>query len=165
VSNQERHKQWQHLSDSRKRCSCRYWACGVFDSEKGFERRSIGETTLERAKAVLRLRVKTGSRTATLPDHGTRIKDAVEDFMAYTADGGARESTLRKYQTLLDQLQAYADWNGLHYVHELNQDAVLEFRRAWEIEDAGYKRSAVNENQTPLALVGYWHLSPLAVNG
>src|SRR5215469_3972083 len=84
-------KQWQHLSDSRKRCTCPYWACGVFDPAKGFERRSTGETALQRAKAVLRLRVESGNRSAFLPDQGTRIKAAIEDFIAYTRDGGARE--------------------------------------------------------------------------
>jgi len=36
--------------------------------------------------------------------------------MDYTKDGGARASTLAKYQTIMDQLQAFADWKGLRYL-------------------------------------------------
>jgi integrase len=70
--------------------------------------------------------------------------------MDYTKDGGARASTLAKYQTIMDQLQAFADWKGLRYVQELRQDAVMEFRRAWEDADAGYKRSREKTPGVPL---------------
>jgi site-specific recombinase XerD len=122
----------------------------VHDRAEGFKRKSTGEISLERAKAVVKLRLETGNRTATLPDHGTPIKDAIDDFMAYTKDGGARPPTLAKYQTLMDQLQAFADWKGLRYLQELNQDAVMEFRRAWEAPDAGYKRAREKRPGVPL---------------
>jgi integrase/recombinase XerD len=142
-------KLWQQLSDSRKRCTCPYWSCGVHDHAEGFQRRSTGEISLDRAKAVVRLRVETGSRTATLPIQGTAIKEGIDDFMEYTRDGGSRQSTLLKYQTLMDQLQAFADWKGFRYLHELNQEAVMEFRRSWEDPDAGYKRGITMKDGRP----------------
>jgi integrase len=42
----------------------------------------------------------------------------------------------------MEQLQAFADWRGFRYVHELGQEATMEFRRAWEDEKAGYKLGA-----------------------
>jgi hypothetical protein len=126
------------------------WFCGVFDAEKGFERRSSGESTLDRAKAVLRLRVESGSQSATLPGEGIPISEALDDFMQLTRDGGARESSIKKYRTLMDQLQAFADWKGFRFLDELDQDGVLEFRRAWEDPNAGYKRSAVREDGRPM---------------
>ena len=133
-------KPWEQLSDSRKRCACAYWSLGIHDRAKGFERKSTGETSLELAKDVVKLRLDTGNRAAVLPDQGKPVKEAIEDFMQATRDGGVRQSTLSKYQTLMDQLQAFADWKGLRYVQELTQDATMEFRRAWEDEQAGYKR-------------------------
>jgi site-specific recombinase XerD len=141
--------EWQPL-DGRKRCSCPYWSCGVHDRAEGFKRKSTGEISLDRAKAVVKLRLETGNRTAALPDEGTLIKDAIAEYMDYTKDGGAEESTLRKYQTIMDQLQAFADWKGLRYVQELGQDAVMEFRRAWEDADAGYKRGRERTPGVPL---------------
>ncbi len=138
------------LTDNRKRCSCPYWSCGIHDRAEGFKRRSTGEVSLERAKAVVKYRLKTGNRTAVLPDEGKPISEAIEDFMQYTRDGNAKPSTLTKYQTLMDQLQAFADWKGLRYVQELNQDAVLEFRKAWEDENAGYKRGREKRPGVPL---------------
>jgi integrase/recombinase XerD len=143
-------KEWEQLSDSRKRCSCPYWSCGVHDRAEGFQRKATGQISLERAKAVVKLRLETGNRSAVLPDQGTPIKDSIADFMQFTKDGGARESSLSKYQTLMDQLQAFADWKGFRYVHELNQDAVMEFRRAWEDSDAGYKRGRERTEGVPL---------------
>lgn len=145
--------QWQQLSDSRKRCSCAYWSCGVHSRTgdfKGFKRFTTGEVSLERAREVVKLRLETGNRAAVLPDEGKPINEAIEDFMQFTRDGAAKSSTLRKYQTLMDQLQAYADWKGLRHAQELNQDAVLEFRKAWEDEDAGYKRGRERKPGVPL---------------
>ena len=53
------------------------------------------------------------------------------------SDSWAAQRSPAKYQTLMDQLQAFADWKGFQYLHELNQNAVIEFRRAWEDPYAG----------------------------
>jgi hypothetical protein len=79
--------EWQQLSDSRKRCSCPYWSCGVHDRAEGFRRKSTGEVSKERAEAVVKLRPETGNRTAILPTQGTPISDAIIDFMDYTRAG------------------------------------------------------------------------------
>ena len=124
--------EWQPISDSRKRCTCLYWSCGVHYRGEEFRRRSTGEASLELAKAVVRLRLATGRPTATLPVSvdGTPINEAIADFMWATADGGAQQSTLAKYRALMRQLQAFADWKGFVSVRELDQTAVLEFRRS-----------------------------------
>jgi integrase len=141
--------EWQPL-DNRKRCNCPYWSCGVHDRQEGFQRRSTAETSVDRAREVVRLRLESGNRRATLPDHGTPIKDAISDFIQFTKDGGAEQSTLAKYQTLMDQLQAFADWKGYRYLHELDRDAVEEFRRSWEDPTAGYKQNRLNRYGRPL---------------
>ena len=134
--------EWQQISDSRKRCACLYWSCGVHGRGEVFKRRSTGETSLERAKELVRLRLTTGTRTLTLDSgKGTPINEAIADFMLATADGGAQQSTLAKYKALMQQLRAFTDWKGFVSVRELDQTAVLEFRRSWEDANAGYKRA------------------------
>jgi hypothetical protein len=103
--------EWETL-DRRKRCACPYWSCGVHGRAEGFKRKSTGEISQDRAKAVVKLRLETGNRTAALPGQGTPIKDAIADFVDFIVDRGARESTLAKYRTLMDQLQAFADWKS-----------------------------------------------------
>src|ERR1019366_857 len=143
--------EWQQLGDKRKRCACPYWSCGVHDPTEGFKRRSTSENSAERAKAVVKLRLETGNRLATLPTAtGTPITDAVADFMAFTKEGGARPSTLLKYQTLMEQLQAFSAWKGFKYAHELGQDAVIEFRKSWEDPKAGYKAARTRKDGSPL---------------
>jgi site-specific recombinase XerD len=74
----------------------------------------------------------------------TPVATAIAEFIAYTKDGGSKDSTLSKYQTLMDQLQAFADWKGYRYIQEFDQDAVKEFRNSWEDAKAGYKRLHLN---------------------
>lgn len=144
-------KEWQQIGDSRKRCSCLYWSCGVHGRGEGFKRRSTGEASADRAKDVVRLRLETGKQTATLePSRGTPVNLAIAEFMKYTADGGVKQSTLTKYKGFMQQLQAFADWKGITSVSELDQTAVLEFRRAWEDKDAGYKRGRERTEGVPL---------------
>jgi site-specific recombinase XerD len=144
-------KEWDVLSDKRKRCACPYWSCGKHAKGEKFKRVTTGENTLEKATEVVTLRLETGNRTAVLPTTGTPISEAVADFVAYTKDGGARESTLKKYQALLDQLSAFAEWKGFRFLHELANDApVMEFRRSWEDADAGYKQGRTRKDGRPL---------------
>jgi site-specific recombinase XerD len=141
--------EWQALTDNRKRCSCPYWSCGVHDRAEGFKRKATGEASLERAKGVVVLRLETGNASARL-ESGKPISDAITDFMDYTRDGGASDTTINKYKTLMDQLQAFADWKGYRYLQELTQDAILEFRRAWEDPDVGYKQGRKTKDGRPL---------------
>ncbi|MGD0774841.1 MAG: tyrosine-type recombinase/integrase [Candidatus Solibacter sp.] len=144
-------KPWQQLTDKRKRCACPYWSCGVHGRGEKFDRKSTGENTLERARDTVKLRLETSKPTASLPTgNGKPIGDAVADFMSFTREGGAVESTLKKYKALMDQLQAFSDWKGFRFVHELGQDAVMEFRRSWEEADAGYKQGRTSKDGRPL---------------
>jgi integrase/recombinase XerD len=143
-------KEWQQISDSRKRCACLYWSCGIHGRGEGFKRRSTGESSAERAKDVVRLRLETAKPSATLEVDGTPVRESIAEFMKYTQDGGVEQSTLAKYRTLMQQLQAFADWKGMRCIRELDQANVLEFRRAWEDANAGYKRGAQRTDGVPL---------------
>ena len=96
----------------------------MHDRAEGFKRKSTGEISLERAKAVVTLRIETGHHAATLPDVGIPISEAIADFMEFTTQGGATESTMAKYQTLMDQIQAFAEWKGFRYDHARHPTSV-----------------------------------------
>jgi hypothetical protein len=53
-------------------------------------------------------------------------------------------------------LQAFADWKGFRDLRELNQDVTIEFRRAWEDANAGYKRGYEKSPGVPR-----WHSNSL----
>lgn len=142
--------EWTQL-DGRQRCSCPFWVLGVLFDDKGHQRRSTGESSLDQANALVLHWLSTGS-TATKPADPNRIRvvDAIAEFMTYEEkDREAKESTLKKYRTLMDQLHAFADWKGYRYIQELGHDAVLEFRRSWE-DDAGYKLNRKRKDGRPL---------------
>lgn len=96
----------------------------MHDRAEGFKRKSTGEISLERAQAVVTLRIETGHHAATLPDVGIPISEAIADFMEFTTQGGATESTMAKYQTLMDQIQAFAEWKGFRYDHARHPTSV-----------------------------------------
>ncbi len=105
-----------------------------------FARRTTSETSQKRAEETLITRIGTGDPTVSVDDpQQIPIGNAIREYMIYTEDGGAEQSTLDKYQTLMDQLQAYCDWKGYQFVQDLNQEVILEFRREWENERSGYK--------------------------
>jgi integrase/recombinase XerD len=142
---------WKKL-DGRQRCSCPFYAVGVIFDEKGFERKTTERTSEELAKNVVLHWLQKGS-TATLPaePNRTTVAEAISDYLTHIEkDKEAEDSTLKKYRTLMGQLQAFADWKGYRYIQELGQDAVLEFRRSWEDEDAGYKLDRKRKNGQPL---------------
>lgn len=87
-----------------------------------------------------------------MPEDGSKITidEAVREFLRYTKDGGARDSTLEKYMTLTDQLEAFCESNGYRYIQQLDRDAVLKFRRSWEDPKAGYKKLKLRKNGDPL---------------
>jgi len=49
--------------------------------------------------------------------------------MRYTKDGEAEESTMKKYQSLMDQLRAFADWKGFRYLREHHRSRSIETAR------------------------------------
>jgi hypothetical protein len=48
-----------------------------------------------------------------------KIETAIEEFMGDVRDKGAEDSTLDKYTTLMDQLQAFSDYKGITYIQHL----------------------------------------------
>jgi hypothetical protein len=74
----------------------------------------------------------------------------VRDTNLDIVSGAEPEGTLKKYQTLMNQLEAFCDDKGIRFVQELGQDEVLEFRRSWEDPEARYKRTRLKKNGKPL---------------
>jgi len=95
------------------------------------------EITLDAAKSVTRVRLERGDWQAEIEDPTlVKIELAIEDFMGDVRDKGAEDSTLDKYTTLMDQLQAFSDDKGITYIQHFGQDEMKQFRRDWEDENA-----------------------------
>jgi integrase/recombinase XerD len=134
------------LLPNRAVCACPYYSCGVHSDSEGFKRRATGKITLDAAKSVTRVRLERGDWQAEIEDPTlVKIEVAIEDFMGDVRDKGAEDSTLDKYTTLMDQLQAFSDDKGITYIQHFGQDEMKQFRRDWEDENAVWKKNRVNE--------------------
>ncbi len=88
--------------------------------------------------------VETGKRRSKIP-RSVKIEVAIEDFMGDVRDKGAEDSTLDKYTTLMDQLQAFSDDKGITYIQHFGRPGQMkQFRRDWEDENASWKKNRVN---------------------
>jgi hypothetical protein len=151
-------KRWEQNTDERKKkCACPIYGVGSFPGE-GFRRKPTKETSLDGARAVVLKWLQVGdTATMIVEDRRTPILTAIKDYLQSVRDsnvdidsGAEPESTLKKYQTLMDQLEAFCDDKGIRFVQELGQDEVLEFRRSWEDPNAGYKLTRLKKNGKPL---------------
>jgi site-specific recombinase XerD len=140
--------EWHVWPNKKKSCFCPYTASGVLDPAKGHYKYATGKTSKADAEDQVRRWLKTGKFGVNDDPNSTPIKDAVDDYMEYVRkDVGAEESTIKKYQTLMDQFVAFAAWKGITsiqrfdgYGKESIGDAlVLAFRRSWSDPNAGYK--------------------------
>src|SRR5262249_14769198 len=101
--------------------------------------------SLDAARDVALKWLRIGNTSAVIEDdRRTPIRTAIEDYLRTVRDtnvdivsGAEPKGTLRKYQTLMDQLAAFCDDKGIRFIQELGQDEVLEFRRSWEDPKAG----------------------------
>ena len=151
-------KRWEQIIDERKKkCACPIYGVGTFPGE-GFQRKPTKKTSINAATAVILKWLQIGDiRAAVDDDQRTPIRKATEDYLASVRDanvdianGKEPKSTLAKYQTLMDQLQAFCDEKGIRFVQELGQEEVLEFRRSWEDPNAPYKLTRLKKNGKPL---------------
>ncbi len=144
--------EWKQVEEDGKKkgrgCACPYYALGVLDQAKGFYPYATGKTSKTHAENQVRIWLKTGRYGVNEDPNTTPIKDAVEDYMDYVKkDVGASDSTIQKYQTLMDQFEAFAKWKGITSIQRfdgygkdsIGDAVVLEFRRAWADPNAGYK--------------------------
>ncbi len=121
--------EWGFLPN-RAVCACPYYSCGVHSDSEGFKRRATGKITLDAAKSVTRVRLERGDWQAEIEDPTlVKVEVAIEDFMGDVRDKGAEDSTLDKYTTLMDQLQAFSDDKGITYIQHFGQDEMKQFRR------------------------------------
>lgn len=88
------------------------------------------------------------------------IDVAIEDFMGDVRDRGNEDSTLDKYTTLMDQLQAFCDDKGITYIQHFGQDEMKQFRRDWEDENAAW--TAMPASPGPPLRAWWWSLLKVA---
>lgn len=151
-------KRWEQITDERKKkCACPIYGVGTFPGE-GYQRKPTQKKSLDAARAVVFNWLQAGD-TSVAADNDQRIpiRKATDDYLASVRDanvdistGKEPKSTLKKYQTLMDQLQAFCDDKGIRFIQELGQDEVLEFRRSWDDPNASYKRTRLKKNGKPL---------------
>ncbi len=151
-------RRWDVIKDERKKkCACPVYGVGSFPSE-GYMRKPTKKTSLEAARSVVLKWLQIEDTSVAVDDeHRTPVSKAILDYLASVRDanvdidnGKEPESTLKKYQTLMDQLQAFCDDKGIRFVQEIGQDEVLEFRRSWEDPRAPYKLTRLKKNEKPL---------------
>jgi integrase/recombinase XerD len=151
-------KRWDQITDERKKkCACPVYAVGSFPGE-GFQRKPTKQKSLDSARDVALNWLQAGDTSAAIVDNKhTPIRTATKDYLDSVLDenkdldsGAEPTGTLKKYQTLLNQLEAFCDDKGIRFVQEIGQDEILEFKRSWADPDAGYKRTRLKKNGKPL---------------
>ena len=151
-------KRWDNIIDERKKkCACPVYGVGSFPGE-GFQRKPTKKRSLEAARAVVLKWLQVGDTTVSVDDNQRiPVRQAIKDYLASVRDanldidtGKEPKSTLAKYQTLMDQLQAFCDDKGIRFVQEIGQEEVLEFRHSWDNPNASYKLTHLKKNGKPL---------------
>ena len=131
--------EWHAWPKGKQKCYCPWSALGVLDPAKGFRPHATGKTSYDEAREQVRQWLKTGKIGVREDPHSTLIKTAIDDYMASVKEGGAEPSTITKYNTIMEQFQAFAEWKGISTVQRFDQDAILECRRAWSDAKHPYK--------------------------
>jgi integrase len=151
-------KRWEQIADERKKkCACPFYGVGSFPAE-GFQRKPTKRKSFESAREVVLKWLQAGDTNAAVDDdHRTPIQKATGDYLESVRDsnmdpdtGTEPKGTLKKYQTLMDQLQAFCDDKGIRFVQELGQDEVIAFRHTWDDPNASYKLTRLKKNGKPL---------------
>lgn len=128
-------KRWEQIIDERKKkCACPIYGVGTFPDE-GFQRKPTKKASIDAATAVVLKWLQVGDTHAAVDDNQrTPIRKATEDYLASVRDANVDlanatepKSTLAKYQTLMDQLQAFCDDKGIRFVQELGKKKRLSF--------------------------------------
>jgi integrase/recombinase XerD len=130
-------ERWDTLKG--KRCACPFYSCGVHAAAEGFQRKYTGQIVEAKARETVAYRLRTGNAVATLDAEGATVKAAIEDFMGTLETKQLSEATVAKYQTLMDQLQAFCDFSGYKTIASFDQDAMALFFKSWSDSNAGYK--------------------------
>jgi hypothetical protein len=68
--------------------------------------------------------------------------------MNMTARKEAKASTLNRYQTLMDQMQAFCEWKGYRTIQSFDERSMELFEASWSDSIAPYKRPPFNIRKT-----------------
>jgi integrase len=122
-----------------RRCACPIHASGTIAGK--FSRQSTGERDWDDAKAVAAAWQSARSwspecsepKPAPVPSPArTKVREATEAFLAKCHSRAIRSSTVAKYKTLTNQLEAYCTDRGYLYVDLLKVVDMDRFYGAWK---------------------------------
>jgi integrase/recombinase XerD len=119
----------RHEGRTYRRCQCPVWTDGIFE---GIEvRESLRVHTWDEAERELE-RLKQRLRTPETPTDGPKtLQLAWDEFERDAKARGLREPTLAKYKYLRNDMQHFADVEGLRFVSELTLEQLRKWRSSW----------------------------------
>jgi integrase/recombinase XerD len=126
-----------HRTDRHyRRCDCTYWIEGT--AEGVYRRESLKTRSYERAITLVR-EIEDGKNVRR-----TTVKEATDSFLDDAKVRGLRATSLYKYELLFRRLNEFADKEGLHYVSELDIEALRRWRSAWKHKNHAAKVTTAN---------------------
>lgn len=118
-----------HRTRAQRRCKCPVWVAGMLGGIK--VKRAMDTRSWDAATSTVRDWEVEGRITETATELQLEIGVACTRFIADTEARGLSTATTKKYRVLFDQLRAFADGNGLRFIHSLNLDWLRLFRESW----------------------------------
>jgi hypothetical protein len=126
-----------HQSRRWTRCDCPLWCEGTV--EGAYIRESLKTRNWSRATVLARERESAGAVSRK-----TTVKQAIADFISDCKIRNLRPASLYKHELLTRRLQAFCDSEGIHYVGDLDIDAIRRFRATLKHRNYAAKVTAVN---------------------
>jgi hypothetical protein len=119
----------RELGRKYRRCRCPIWADGILSGTP--VRKSVDTRNWEVATARIRDWETEGRVTVDEPTQ-VEIAGASKRFMADVEARSLSRGTVKKYQALLTQLDAFAVDAGLRYLHQVDVEWLRRFRESWK---------------------------------
>ncbi len=115
----------------------RWWKCNCPISAEGslegqFIRRTLGTNNWDRAQEIIAGWTRSGPEGITDPHQRTMtVKRACVEYMAELRARGLAASTTRKYDSLCNLIESYAQANNLTDLARWDLEATARLRRSW----------------------------------
>ncbi len=124
-------KSCEHRDEGRKyrRCRCPIWVDGFLTGAE--IRKSLELKDWEKAQQKIREWEAVGTDAAQRQQN-VLIEQTCEEFLADAEARRLRESTLKKYRVLLNQLRAFAADRGYRFIEQLDLPPLRQFRESWQ---------------------------------
>lgn len=124
-------KDCPHHKEGRRyrRCRCPIWVDGFLNGAE--IRKSLELKDWEKAQQRIREWEAVGTDAAQR-EQNVLIEQACEEFLADAEARRLRESTLKKYRVLLNQLRAFAGDRGYRFIEQLDLPPLRQFRESWK---------------------------------